>query len=861
MDACDPDADIENLRQLIKLNSGINIKLTKKEICQAYNEIQDGKLPLPPLVMSSDRTYLVDKKSPLKPRDYELLFDSTTKRVDLKRVARKVELKNVEQMTKSQIVEAIGKRLRYMKVHEPVKIARSTQVSVNRNTAVNNTAVNVNNTNFGNNTVNRVNNTVNNYKPSTTNSFVNNTVNRVNNTVNTVNRVNNTVNRVNNTVNRVNNTTTKRNSKLSLPNGGLFAKGFKPKFLGGTQSAIKPPKQGFFAGLFGKKEKKNFNAANKFGGSKPGYVFRTGEKGLGYYENTGAIQGPSLPVTNIKQPIPAIIPRNEDFALDLAVTRIKELGLKREQKFLTKLEVGGVKRKQVVADAERAKEEENNLLTFLDQLNIANTNRKIFANRMATDDFKQIQVEAQIKADEKANVVRSNEEKMNMFLKTTGLGNVNKNSFLSRARQDGSNVNALIEEARRMNSGIRNDRISQKRDEFRQMISNLKLNNADKNGLVNQVDNTTNLTTMKNQANKLVQQRVDEKKNLVAQNLLSFLTPLQINQSNKNDFIRKFRNENANINSIKNEALKLQESKSSDNLRMKLNTQLTELGLNQSNKNSIIKKFVNGNRNVDKLIEEAKALKKQVSNTNLNQSKKEYRAYLNTLQGLTNADKQQLMNDDKLNRNKAKALSNQRTSKRNLNSYMNEIGLSSNNKKNILNRNLSLNEGKALAKETLQKRIAEKREKNMTKLRLHLNGLNLTNDEKRKFYNNLNKNLNLNTIKNTANIFAREKKTQIKSGRLQQLKEFLNVQGLSADEQKPFMNRLNQNKDNINALKVEAKRFADDKSKTIKSIKRLELVEYLGSLKLNNTNINDILKNFDETNTNISVLKGSRKYN
>ena len=107
MDACDPNADIENLRQLIKLNSGINIKLTKKEICQAYNEIQDGKLPLPPLVMSSDRTYLVDKKSPLKPRDYELLFDSTTKRVDLKRVARKVELKNVEQMTKSQIVEAI----------------------------------------------------------------------------------------------------------------------------------------------------------------------------------------------------------------------------------------------------------------------------------------------------------------------------------------------------------------------------------------------------------------------------------------------------------------------------------------------------------------------------------------------------------------------------------------------------------------------------------------------------------------------------------------------------------------------------------------------------------------------------------
>jgi hypothetical protein len=155
VDACDPDANIENLRQLIKLNTGIDIKLTKNEICQAYKEIQDNKLPLPPLVMTSDRTYLIDKKSPLKARDYEVLFDSTTKRADLKRIARKVDLKNVEQMTKSQIVGAIGKRLRYMKIHEPVKIARKRQVSTKTTTAVNNTAVN----NLNVNTANRVNNT------------------------------------------------------------------------------------------------------------------------------------------------------------------------------------------------------------------------------------------------------------------------------------------------------------------------------------------------------------------------------------------------------------------------------------------------------------------------------------------------------------------------------------------------------------------------------------------------------------------------------------------------------------------------------------------------------------------------------
>ena len=108
MDACDPNANVDDLKRLIKLNTGIDIKLTKKEICQAYQDIQDGKLPLPPMIMNSTRTYLVDKRSPLKPSDYELLFDVTTKRADLKRIARKVDLKKVEQMTKSQIVDAIG---------------------------------------------------------------------------------------------------------------------------------------------------------------------------------------------------------------------------------------------------------------------------------------------------------------------------------------------------------------------------------------------------------------------------------------------------------------------------------------------------------------------------------------------------------------------------------------------------------------------------------------------------------------------------------------------------------------------------------------------------------------------------------
>ena len=142
MDTCDPDADIANLRKLIKMNTGHSIKLTREQICQVYDDIQAGKLPLPPLVLDSKMSYLTDKKSPLTPKDFDVLFDSSSKRTDLKRIASKVGLVKTEQMTKNQIFDSIGKRLRYMNIHEPIKISRKRLLSSKANTAANNAAVN-----------------------------------------------------------------------------------------------------------------------------------------------------------------------------------------------------------------------------------------------------------------------------------------------------------------------------------------------------------------------------------------------------------------------------------------------------------------------------------------------------------------------------------------------------------------------------------------------------------------------------------------------------------------------------------------------------------------------------------------------
>ena len=310
MDTCDPDADIANLRKLIKMNTGHSIKLTREQICQVYDDIQAGKLPLPPLVLDSKMSYLTDKKSPLTPKDFDVLFDSSSKRTDLKRIAKKVGLVKTEQMTKNQIFDSIGKRLRYMNIHEPIKISRKRLLSSKANTAANNAAVNnlglnnaaVNNLGLNNAAANNLglnsgnnlglNNTGNNLGLNNSgNTGFNNSGNSGGNT-----GFNNSGNSggnsgFNNSDNSgFNNSSSKPNSKVSFPNKSLFATMNKPSFAKNQENQSQPKpmftgimgnktpnflesnnkKTSFFGGLFGGSKNKNTNfiKANKFNKAK-----------------------------------------------------------------------------------------------------------------------------------------------------------------------------------------------------------------------------------------------------------------------------------------------------------------------------------------------------------------------------------------------------------------------------------------------------------------------------------------------------------------------------------------------------------------------------------------------------------------
>ena len=526
IEACDPDAKINDLRVLIKMNTGQDVKLTKKQICQVYDEIKDGKLPLPPLVLTSDKTYLIDKKSPLKPNDYEILFDASSKRTDIQRVARKVGLKQMVQMTKSQMIESIGKRLRYMKIHEPVKIGKRRVPSVK--------------------TMNRFNNTV----------------------VNT----NANANRFNNTAVKTENTAVK--PRVFFPKGGLFMKGQKPKFLDGRVSAVKKPTRSIFAGLFRKK--------------------------------SNVPKVPKVP-NNTKVPNVPKVPT--EINLTTATNIIKKIGLKREKPFIDKLKVGG-KRRNVIDEATEYKKLEDDFMVKIGKISLSNTDRNAIIRRMNTDDLNQLEAEAQLKSE----VTKTNEQKMDIILATLPfINNASKLSFKSRSKAVGVNINSLIDEAKKNNETKRDAYVTSQKRKFANMIVNVKLSNEDKKSLENIIDNKTNLNSLKNRANKLVNQRMKEKTAIVKQNLLSFLTPLKINQTNKNGFITRF-NRGESVNTIKRAAKAREEEVArgeGENVRTRLNQNLNALNLNAQDKATIMRKFNNGNKNVSKLVEEAKKLKNQ----------------------------------------------------------------------------------------------------------------------------------------------------------------------------------------------------------------------------------------------------------
>ena len=128
MDVCDPDAKTKNIRKLIKLHTGHAVNVSRERMCDITREAKKGNLPMPPLVLTRDKRFLLDSKSPLTQKDYETLYKSNTTSADAKRLAKKVGLVNTDK-TIADLKDAIGRRLASTSVREPILLPGSRAVS------------------------------------------------------------------------------------------------------------------------------------------------------------------------------------------------------------------------------------------------------------------------------------------------------------------------------------------------------------------------------------------------------------------------------------------------------------------------------------------------------------------------------------------------------------------------------------------------------------------------------------------------------------------------------------------------------------------------------------------------------------
>jgi hypothetical protein len=124
MNACDPNADLGQLRNFVKQNTGITVALNKSQLCKVYRDVQDEKWVLPPMVLNSDRTWLLDRKSPLNAKEYERLLDSKSTKSQIMSLAKKVGASIAEKATKAEVIDSIYSKLKSLDILEPIQIAK-----------------------------------------------------------------------------------------------------------------------------------------------------------------------------------------------------------------------------------------------------------------------------------------------------------------------------------------------------------------------------------------------------------------------------------------------------------------------------------------------------------------------------------------------------------------------------------------------------------------------------------------------------------------------------------------------------------------------------------------------------------------
>ena len=765
MDACDPGLDISNLRTLIKQNAGIDLKLSKNQICDVYSLVQGGKLPLPPLILSKDGSYLVDAKSPLTRKDFDTLFSSATRVSEIRKIAKKVGVVRHadKKLTKQQLTDIIGRRLHSMNVHEPVKL-RSVQTKQIEKNAFNNNVNLVNNLN-----VNRPNNNLNNG-------------NRLNNNLNNVNRLNNNLNngtRLNNNLNngtRLNNNLnngTRLSNNLNRGNNlsSKIKKNEKPRFLNGGNiktSTNTLPKTNIKA--FTSKKPKRPSFLNKIFIPKKSVTV-----------TEGPVQGP--PSRNVDGP-DIIKQRNSEIKENEILLR-SYLNRENVSKYINNSE------KTSAYNKVKQGTKFNNVKTYING---------IVSSKITNEQRIQNQ---KIKLEQNRN------ELQKILNELSNLTNTNKNEILGKFNSNGKLNNAKTL-AIQKDRDIKKSKLENLKTNLVSFLENKNVNN--KTTYINRLNAGEDISNLKREILGIVNKKNADRKNynLKLKELSVLLNSSKnLNNSMKAKFLRNFektRNFNTVKKNVEDEMKKIKNARNQGEISFRNADQkkLLQKILNNSknftndDKREFMQRLEAGN-NFNTLkesaIQKARNLSKKRKNRELEEKMKAEAEYKNEQRREQRKLMNKIMNNSGLFNNAEKNVFRQRfNSGNNFNTL----------KTNVINKARQLKEERVRKeKEMLEnqekKRIRNEQQRLLSKI-LN-NSKNMTNENKLPFLQRLNKGENFNTVKGN----AIRKAQNMKRNRIQKEKNELNRKAKEEE------NRLAKEKANQNA-KNEANRLAKEKA-------------------------------------------------
>ena len=795
MDACDPGMNIDDLRQLIKSNIGKDINLTRKQICDAYTNIQDKDLPLPPLVLTRDRRVMVDGKSPLKARDFETLFKTASKLADIKKLAKKMGVIGLQEMTKGDLVSAIKDRLRSSKIREPIILARRRITSKPF----------VNDSNFITNTNNRTNE---NFTANANKNFGNNANVDVNASVNANANRNVSVNANNRPRQSINETTSvSMPSKLSFgPTKDIVT---RSRPINTTRRPYYPNVNGGGSGWFSKGEVKpttRVSIPSKMNIKKPVGMNTTQKK------NTP----PPVPKNNVPKnnvppvpPAPPVPPRpvGPPSASNLQTAKKKmEIKAYLKNKNATNAEkveilnsintttnVENLKRK--INNRFRVKSVElKNYLQSVNELSNADKELLLLNNSIKNINEMRSAVNALItkrkseksdaskqelieflnglvinKADKNRILAKFNNENVSVnilkkeaqniqtalnsnkkiatknglmtFLNSTSLNQVDKNALLQKLN-NGVDIVSIQEEAKKLNTSRKIERTEKKKEELRRFLGDIQLNNIEKTRYINSVNNATNLNTLKNEIRKLSNVSVNQKKKLNRQDLNGYVNALGLTPEEKKDIMNKFNSNASNVDALKREANAIRNDKKSKK-RLQLTNMLNKTNLNQTTKNTLLSKFNSDTANVENLRLEINKLVQLKANTNKSQRRQELENYMR--------------NTDLSNVNKNQFITELNTGNTNLNTIKRKIN------------NL------------LEQRISNKKNANRSELIAYLNTLTLPEPNKNEIIAKFGNGLSISNAKNAAKTLETQRKGEKFTANRETLSEY--IRGLRVNGQ------------------------------------------------------------------------------